>query len=207
MAKVFFIKDKIVDHFNIHKKYYYFSIISFIVGLLIGLILSFTEYAYMSLLNSSDNIIFDYITGEASYLSIFYSRIKDICLCVLIIFILNITIYTSFLSYIFVGYQMCLLVLSCAALIIMYGFSGILNVILIMLPINILNYFILNIINSLCVGRASRQRRFKESFFSSFKGNDYFVSFCICLLVILVLCAFNCFVMPLFIKSFVVINY
>jgi len=173
----------------------------------LGLYLSFTDYSYTSLLSSGDKNIFDYVTGAASYTSIFYSRLINNFLLILIIFVLNLTIYTSFLSLIFIGYQSCLIVLSCSAIISLYGLSGVINVILLVIPINLLNLIIVVAMNSLCFRRAIIQNKFKLSFFESFKEELIFKHIIICVLISFILCLVYCFIVPLFMKSFVVINY
>lgn len=207
MAKSFFIKDAISEHFKNNKKGYIFSLLSVLIGIIVGLYLSFADYSYTSLLSSSDKNIFDYVTGSVSYSSVFYSRLLNNLLFILIIFVLNLTVFTSFLSLIFIGYQTCLIVLSCTAIISLYGFSGVLNVVLLVVPINVLNLVIILIMNSLCFKRAYNQNKYKLRFIDSFKEEDFLKQFFICLVISFILCFIYCFIVPLFIKSFVVINY
>ena len=207
MANSFFIKDKITYHFRRNSTLYCFMIISFIVGVVVGLYFIFTDFKYTSLLTSSDKIIFDYITGTASYVDVFYSRFTNIVICLLIIFVFNISSYTSFLGYIFVGYQTSLFVMSCGAIISLYGLSGVLNVVLFVVPVNLINIIIMMISNVLCSRRALSQKEFKLKFFQSFKEDDFLLFYFTCVLCALGVCLINSFVLPLLIKSFVVINY
>lgn len=207
MANNLFIKERINYHFRRNATLYTFTILALVVGIVLGLYLTFTDFNYTSLLTSSDKTMFDYITGTASYVDIFYSRLLSILGCLFIIFIFNLSVYTSFLGYIFIGYQTTLFVLSCSAIISLYGFTGLLNVLLFILPINVANIFVMVISNVLSTRRAVDQKEYRLNFFESFKEDKYIYAFLICLLFALVICLIHSFVLPLIIKSFVVINY
>ncbi len=207
MAKSFFIKDKIEEHFRDYSKQYFFSLIVTLIGVIVGLILCFSDYSYISILNSSDKNMFDYITGQAEYSLIFKNNIKELLLCVCIIMVFNITKYTSFLSYLFIGYQMCLTIMSVGAIITIFGFAGILNVVLFILPINLANYLLLNILNSVCVKRCILAHKYKYGFISSFKENNTWLYIFMCLLALFVVCLIYSYILPLVVKSFVIIIY
>ncbi len=199
--------DKIKQHFKDNAYLYCLVIVFATVGIVIGIYLSVTGYRYTSLLSASDKNIFDYINGTASYTSIFYARLIDVFVCLLIILVFNLSIYTSFLSYIFLSYQMALIVLSSSAIISLYGFTGIINVVLFVLPINLANFVIMSIAICISIERARAQKTYKLKFAESFKATDFFKGYFICALLMLIVCVVHSFILPLFIKSFVVINY
>ncbi len=207
MANNFIIQDKVKEHFKNNLLAYILVIVVAVAGIVIGIYLSVTGYKYTSLLSSADKNMFDYITGSASYSSIFYARLLDAFICMLIILVFNLSIYTSFLSYIFLGYQMSLVVLSSSALITLYGFSGVINVILFVIPINLANFIIMSIAVCLGVERARAQSAYKLKFAESFKETGFFKGYFICVALMFVVCLFHSFILPLFVKSFVVINY
>ena len=203
----FLIQDRVRWHFKDNKGSYCLVLFVAILGIIIGVYLSVTGYRYTSLLTASDKNMFDYITGTASYTSIFYSRLIDILICSVILVVLNLCIYTSFLSFMFLGYQMALIVLSSSAIISLYGLAGIINVVLFVVPINILNFIVMAVIVCLGVERARLQNTYKLKFFESFKQTSFIKGVLICFLIELVICILHSFILPLFIKSFVVFSY
>ena len=203
----FYIKDKIRDHFKSNSTIYLFLGIVVVCGLLLGLYFSLTGYKYRSLLSGVDKNLFDYITGAASYSSIFYSRLINIILSFVVVFVLTLSIYTSILSLLYLAYQAALIVLSCAAIISLHGLSGVLNVLLLLLPVNIINLVVLSVFCVICVRRAKDQKDYKLKFFESFREQTFLIDAGICMAVAFVLCLIYSFILPLLLKSFVVVNY
>lgn len=207
MVNSFFIKERTIEHLRKNVIYYIISCISIIVGVVVGIYLALTNYKYTSLLTATDNIMFDFINGTASYTEIFYSRLADMLLCLLIIFVFSLSVYSSIINYIFICYQTVLFVLSCGALVSLYGVIGIINVILFMIPINLLNILIMVIFNIYGIERANTCRSFSLNFFGSFKENGYLLKVLLCVLFVVVVCVLHSFILPLIIKSFIVVNY
>lgn len=194
-------------HFKDNAIYYFFVLIVAALGIGVGLYISLTGYKYTALLSSADRNMFAYITGTASYSSIFYSRLIDILICFLIVFLLTLIKHTAVLSYLFLGYQMTLIVLSSAAIISLYGISGIFNVILFVVPINLANFIALAFAMVVNLERATTLSKYRLKFFESFKENDYWFKQGLSVVLLVLICALNSLILPIFIKSFVVVNY
>ena len=207
MSKVFFIKDELNAHFVNHSKQYYISIFVTILAIVIGLILSFSDYSYLSILNAKENMLFDYILGSINKVEIFYEKLKNVFLSLVVVFALNISVYSSFLAYIYVGYQFVLLILSTVSIISLYSFFGVLIVIFLILPINLIYYLILNSYNCILSKRASIANSLKLGFIDSFKENKTYVYIFIVIIMFLILCIIYSFILPLFVKSFWFILY
>ncbi len=198
---------QVKEHFKSNAFYYVLATIFALLGIAVGIYISVTGYRYSALLSSADRNMFSYITGNAEYTSIFYSRLINILLCVLIIFVLTLTKYTSIIGFIFLGYQSALIVLSSAAVISTYGLAGILNAILFILPVNLANFFVMTMILVVGAERAKLQSKYKLKFMVSFKENNYFMWLLVLVAILFVLCLFYSFILPITIKSFVVLNF
>ena len=207
MADIRYKFDTIKDHFRDNALYYFFACLFTLVGLGIGLYISLTGYRYTALLSSPDKNMFAYITGTAPYTSIFYSRLINVILCVAIIFVLSLTKYTAVLGYIFLSYQMSLIVLSSAAIISLYGLTGVLNVIFFVVPVNIANYALMTFGLGIGLERARAWSNYRLRFSDSFRETGFMFKFIIYLIALVVICLLHSFVLPIFLKSFVVINY
>lgn len=202
-----FIKEKLQGHFKENAISYYISGFVVLIGIIIGVYLVFTGYSYTSLLSASDKNIIEYIKGTASYSDIFYFRMMNICVSFVILIIFNLSVYTSFLGYIYLGYQVVLTTLMCSALITLYGLAGVLNVCLFTIPINLIYIFIMVFVIAISVGRARYQKKYRVGFWDSFKESEYFKFLILAIVFAFLLCVVFCFVFPLFLKSFVMINY
>lgn len=207
MAKSFFIKDEINDHFKLHLRYYITTFSFFVVGLLFGVVLIFSDFNYMAILKTSDNVLYDYITGTANNSLIFYSNLKSLFVFALLIFIFNLATYTSFLSCVLISYQVSLLVLSIKAVISMFGFSGVISCLFFVLPINLLIMFILVIYNSILLRRVFYARRNNLSFIQSFSEGGLYIYIIAIILIFIVLAFIISFILPIFFKSIVFLVY
>lgn len=201
------VKEQFCFHFKDNLYRYIIIFASCILAVAVGIYLAVCGFSYSSLLTSADKNLFGYISGTAEYGSIFWSRFLSLLLCLVLIFCFNIVRETAFLNYAYLAYQMCLVVLSSSAIISLYGLSGILNVIFFVAPINIINFLILSFVSVVSMERASYAKKFRVGFFASFKECSYWKKFLLCFVIIFILCAIYSFVLPLLLKSFVIVNY
>lgn len=201
------LKFQIKEHFKENSFRYVLISFSCLIAIVLGVYFAISGISHSSLLTSADKNIFAYISGTAEYGSIFSSRFWSLFLCVVLIFCFNFVRETAFLNYVYLGYQMCLIVLSSSAIISLYGISGIINVICFVVPINLVNFSLLCFVSVISMRRASVQREYKLGFFSSFKEDAYLRKFIVSVLILFMFCLLNSFVLPLILKSFVIINY
>lgn len=207
MMNSFFIKDEVEGHFKRNLIQYVISLIFIIVGIIIGVYFILTSISISSLLTTSNKTMIDFINGTANYREMFSSRFVDILICFLILFLFNFNYYTSFINYIFIGYQSSLCTIICGALITLYKVAGFINVIFFVVPINIINLAIMVVFNICGIEKCRVQKSLHIRFFQSFKENYYFYKVLICIVLSLVVCVIHSFILPLIVKSFIVVNY
>lgn len=207
MNKILYKLEDIKYHFKNNFSYYLLIAIFALVGIAVGVYIALERYSYISLLNMSDKNMISYISGTANYSSIFYSHLLDILLAFSIVVLLSLNKYTCILGNIFLSYQMALIVLYVASIISLYGIAGILNCIFLILPINLANFCVLSFALGVGHERAKLQSDYKIKFGASFRENDYIFKIGLSFLTLIILCVINSFILPLFIKSFVVVNF
>lgn len=195
------------SHLRDNMKTYYLILFSVVLGFGLGIYLSLTGYKNTSLLVTNDKLLFDYITGTASYVSIFYSRIKTMIIAVVIILSCNLTYYTAFINYIYLTYQSALIVLSCSGIISLYRLSGILNVIFFIIPINLLTLVSVSFLIVISLERSRVAYKFKIPFKDSFNQLNYYSKFGYGMLFMLIIIIFASFVLPLLMRSLTIIIY
>ncbi len=203
----FDIKSYIYIHFKDNAVRYYLILFSVLLGFVVGIILSLSGFSHTSLLKVSDKTLLEFISGTAAYSDIFLSRLISIVCLVLIIFVFNLVHHTAFLNYLLIGYQACLVVLVANAVISIYGVVGIINSFVILIPINILNIFTYSYLTCICMKRASDSHNLNSTFGEGFKNSSFWIEFTFALIILFVFCMIYSFVLPFFIKSFVLITY
>lgn len=199
MKKSFDFSSEIKFYFRQTKIYYIFFGVSFFVGVIIGLILAFTSSFHLQLLHSGDKIIFTLLNGTANYSGLFWKSVFQFILPVLILFLLNLNYYVGFFSYLFVGYQSALFVLTCSAIVETYGFSGVLAVLFFLIPANLILFCAV-----FFAGTTFRERSrlsLDEKLFQAGFDSLFFIKFTITVVVIFLLSFLVSFVFPIFLKN------
>lgn len=148
--------------FESHKKFLFWLLVSLVVGLAVGIIVAVSSDSFLSVLSSSDKVFYDYVKGNASFSKQLLKLILKTVAFQLIIFLLNLNFYSGLLSYLFVSYQGASLALSVIAIVSEFGFSGLLIVIFLQLPINLILFGLNFIFSSVCLRRSCLSQKYKQ---------------------------------------------
>lgn len=203
----YYYKYILTDHLKQNTYVYVLAGVSCLIGIIIGIILLFGQKSYLGLLTSGNQSLIKYMSGTADTFSLFYNRLFSGLLAVLILFLCTLTYYTIFLSYAYLTYQSALCTITFGTIISMYGFSGILNVVLLLLPCNLILFACYSVILSLFTSRAKRQHKYHQKFTDSFKGNNFVNLLTIFLVTFLLVNIVLGLIVPLIIKAIFVIIY
>ena len=177
------------------------------IGIIFGFFAINSDVSFNSILNPSDKQMFDFIAGTSSGVSIFFDKLIEFLFIFLIIFVFTLSIYSSFLAFLFIAYQSFLLVITCSVIIGLYNFVGILNVILFVVPINIIFFVILFYTVCVCVLRAHDCKKYNLTFVASFKYLNYFKKMLFCFALAVCICLIHSFVIPFLLRSFILFAY
>lgn len=179
-------------------RYIAFSVFA-ILGIAIGIFVVFSNENYLSLLSTNNKILYTFINGTANTTQIFGRKLMSFMIPLLLVFLLGLNYYVSFLSYVFVAYQFALLVMSSASLVTVYGISGLINVLFLMLPINFIFFAILIFFAVTCIVRskaATECGRFGYGYDSRF-----FFKMALAIIGVIALTFVACMILPLFLKN------
>ncbi len=183
-----------------NRSYYIFFGMSFFIGIIIGIILSFTNESFYELLSSNKKLVFTIMNGTIDYLAFFWKVLIQFFCPLVLLLVLNLNYYLGLLSYLFVGYQAGAMVISYSAIITSYGFSGIFNVFCLLLPINII-YFACLIFYGVTCRTRSKQALFDKRFASGF-DNDFHTKTIVAIVFVVLLSFLASVVIPLTLKTF-----
>ena len=199
--------EQLKGHFRSGLPFYAWVIFAGVVGLGVGIYLCLSGRSAFGLLNFADKNMLSYISGSADYVSIFCLRLADILLGFVIIVLFSLSQVSSYFGAAFIGFQSALMVLLMGALIKLYGVLGVINSLLFVLPVNLANLFVLSFTLAIGHERAHLMHSYKLRFLESFRETDYFFRLALSFLALFALCLLSCFILPLLVKSFIVVNF
>lgn len=192
----------IFEHMSRKKAIYSALVLCFLIGVVIGVIVEITSSIGSLFLSDKSNSFFDFATNDVSTVDFFVDQLKNMLIAFFIIFATNLSIYSSFLNFIFLGYQGLLLSSSCGAIISSYGLLGIVNVVLIIVPINLALFVFYLAASELCFSRASDAKRYSINFKQSFAFQRHLVrNLLVCFVLALAVCIVVSLILPLILKS------
>lgn len=186
-------------HFRENRSYYFSFLMCFCLGIAIGIIVVSSNESYINLLTSQNKILYSYINGTYSISEVFWNQFFKFLLPLVLIFILSLNYYSSLLSFIFITYQSAVFIMSVSAIISLYGMSGILNFIFIMLPINLIYFAVMAFFMICVIGRSRLASRYHEFGFGF--ERQFLVKLLISVCFIFFLCILASLIYPLFLKS------
>lgn len=187
-------------YFRENKSYYIAFFMCLIFGIIVGMFVVFSSDTYLDLATSSDKVLFSIINGSSGVGELFWSQLLSFIFPMLIIFLLNLNFYLGLISYIVIAYQSMLFVMSMSSVISIYGISGILNAIFVMLPINLIYLCILIFFGVTCSRRSKEADRYK--YFAYGLGDDSFLlKIAIGLISVILLSVLATIIYPLILKN------
>lgn len=148
-------------HLKRNGNFYIGFLLSFVIGIIISIVIIFTNESFINILTASDKVLYYLINGQAKVGTLFWRNLIDFLLPMLLIFLLNLNFYSGLVSFILIGYQSALLVMCLAALVYVYGISGAINSILLLVPINLLYIGALIVFSVFCLERSYLSKRYK----------------------------------------------
>lgn len=200
MNDLFFDFSATKNHFKQNASFYLGFLSAFVIGIVIGLVVAFSTDTYINILVSSNRVLHLYINGTAHIGTIFARQFFSFLLPMLLIFLLNLNIYSGLLSFIIVTYQSALMVLSSAALIVIYGSFGVLDSLLLMLPINIVYLFALSNFSVTCINRSLGAKRYKN-FAYDFNNGEFWLKISLAIILVFLDTVLCSVIYPIFLKN------
>lgn len=186
-------------HIKQNRKIYFMLFLCLIVGVVFGIAVAASSDEFLNLITSKNKTLYSYINGSADYFKIFWKRFLIFLAPVLLIVALGTFAYVSLFAGLFLSYQTALFVLSCTALIKIYGLTGFLSVLFFVLPVNLIYLAVLVFASCFCITRsfvALKNKKFWMGF-----DEWFFMKLFSVILVLFVLSLVSCVVVALFLKN------
>lgn len=195
-----YIKFDIKEYFKKNLSLYISFFIVFIVGVVFGIINSLSSDNYLKILTKENKILYSFINGSIKVGSVFGKYLWKLILPIFLTFLLGLNFYLCLFSYLIIGYQSSVLIMSIFAMVSTYGLSGVLNVLFIMLPINLIYIMALIIFASENLKRSYRAIKLKK-FAIGYADDKYIFSLVVSILCVVIISLFGSIIIPLFLKN------
>lgn len=192
-------KFDIGQHFKKNSGLYISFLITITISIVVAVIILISSDGYLNLIVSKNKILYGLINGTTSIKDLFWDKLINFLFPMIIVTIMGMNFYLCLLSYLLVGYQFVLLIMTSYAVIDLYGFLGTIGVITMILPINLIFFATLIFLSVICLERSKLASRFKNFL----EGYDeiYFFKIIACLVIAFLLVLLVSIVYPLILKS------
>lgn len=199
------LKPKVVKGFVVSNKLQFIiGFIFILLGIIVGVVIQVPNED-TTIFASSTVSLEDLIVGDASAGSLFFSNFIKLMLPIIIIFMFSLNKYTGFLNYLYLLYQGMLLGISVTSVIIDNGFTGALNSLVFIAPVNLINLTIITYASALFTKRREYSKKFRKSFGQSF---GFYLGETIWLLIgTLVSSVIYGVIYPIILRSMIIVNY
>jgi len=152
-------------YFEKRKKTYLLAFGFIVVGIIVGIFIATSSERYLSLLKSSDKTLFDYINGKISFSKQFFSLFLKFFLPMVVVFVVCLSSYSSFLGFVFLAYNGVLFFLNTYAIIAEFGITGVLSFVFLILPTNLLLFAVLIFFFEVCGSRCKMAKAYRNAFY------------------------------------------
>ncbi len=141
------------DFFSRHKVLIILFIIVIIIGLVSGIFTAIKSSSDISSSNITDNLLVKFLKGDSTVFGYFMTRFIFSALFVFLIIILSLWIFFIPLPILFLAYKSFVLGANSVVLIVLFGVSGVFNVVFVLFPCQLLTivcYLIATIYSTTC---------------------------------------------------------
>lgn len=183
-----------------HSLWFISFLIIFLVGVLFGIINSLSSDNYLKILTSENKLIYSFINDNANNAVIFWKYIWKLLLPLILIFVLGLNFYLCFGCYLIIAYQSAMLTMSIFAIVSTYGASGVLNVLFIILPLNLIYLVVLILFASENLSRSYMANKLK-TFGYNYRSFEYLCVSVVSVLSVICICFVGTIIIPLFLKN------
>lgn len=199
-----FIKYSISDHFFQYKWFYLLFISICLIGIVLGFVVGFNKAENFSLNDLPDTVLVSFINKSISPASMFFSRIFAFLGFFLLIWCLNVKGYLCWISFLIFLYQSFLIGINCALLISLYKFLGVVNVVLVFLPVHLVCLCLLIVWGVVCFSQCQKQKYNGYSVFNACFLKDKILIFLVILLSSIICYLIECLCLPHLVKTLLI---
>lgn len=134
----YFTKGEVGDYFKGNKVFLIFLLAVSVISLITGIFTAIKSSNTITSYNISDNLLVSFLKGDSSFLGYFFSRFLVSCLIILLMYLLSFSVFLLPLPVLFLVYKAYVLGVNSVVLILIFGISGVFNVVFVVLPCHLI---------------------------------------------------------------------
>ena len=161
-------------HFRQAKSLYFSIFVCALCGVVLGVVLHFTTTFGAFVLNDDNQLLFDFVSCDVSLAQFVVSKIGNLLIAFLILFVCSLSFYSSLICFAFFVYQNLLLSSCCCEIAGAYGTLGFANVLFVLIPVNVIMFLVLAYFCCVCLERMLLAKKYKMSLKTSFLYKRHF---------------------------------
>lgn len=191
--KIYSVKNNFSKYFLEYKTILIFAGLFFVIGVVTGIFTAVRFSGDLSLEHLSDSNLVEFLKGDKGTTGLIFPYLFSFCLFFGIIAFLNFKPFMIGINYFVLLVRGYLLGFDATILIILYGFAGIINVFIVILPSELLICLVLIMLTSFAVRRNLNIKKFGEGYCKNIKINyikTYWCLFFMGVMFILIKCLF-----------------
>lgn len=204
--RIYRLKNKLSLYFNEYKFTVLICFIFLIIGASFGIFTAVKYSGEIELDNLADSNLVDFLKGDRGTMGLFFPYLFSFLFYCSVIIFINFKPFLSVITFLLLIIRSYLVAFDVTVIIILYGFTGILNVVLIILPCELMLLMILTIIAAVAIKRNINQKKFGPSFNCKPYMINYSKIFVILIIVGIILMLLKCLLMPL-IRVTIIVNW
>jgi hypothetical protein len=132
------IKYDIKYHFSYYSRIYFAFFLLAILGIGIGIFTALNSLEIYAFGNYYDSDFYMVVIKQMSVASLFFSRAFKIIIFFAFIFVLSFSFYTIPIQFLLIAYRGYVIAYNCTLLIRFFSFNGLINVLVFILPVNLI---------------------------------------------------------------------
>lgn len=191
--KIYSVKNNFSKYFLEYKTILIFAGLFLVIGVVTGIFTAVRFSGDLSLEHLSDSNLVEFLKGDKGTTGLIFPYLFSFCLFFGIIAFLNFKPFMIGINYFVLLVRGYLLGFDATILIILYGFAGIINVFIVILPSELLICLVLIMLTSFAVRRNLNIKKFGEGYCKNIKINyikTYWCLFFMGVMFILIKCLF-----------------
>lgn len=199
------LKNKLTLYFSQYKFVMLFSTIVLVLGAAFGVYTAIKYSGELELSNLSDAGLVDFLKGNKGTMGLFFPYMFTFLFYCSIIIFLNFKPILSVCSYLLLMVRGYLIGFDITVLIVLYGFAGVLNVIIVILPFELIVWLVLITISAIAIKRNLNLKKFGNSTCNKISNVNHIKTYCFFVAIGVLSLLLKCFLLPL-IRVTIIVN-
>ncbi len=196
------LKSQVHNFFRKYKMLIVFLFVFLLIGLVTGILTASKYSGELELSNVPDKNLIAFLQGDKGSFGVFFSYFIHTAIICLLIMFLNINKFFAVLNFLYIAVRGYSLGFTIFAMIDLFSFAGVINVIIIIIPFDLIVCSLIIVLSAVAIYKNSVIRKFGKECYCSQNNNSIIIILCVLITAVLFL---KCMCMPI-IRITIIVN-